>query len=431
MSASILSSNDLCTEIVIKIEHDRSMADFEDKLQDSLNEAGQIGVQKELEWLDTDGSPIMLGDIRLTSKSKKELKIYESPWGAVKVKRFVYQTSKGGAIFCPLDQAARIIVASTPRHARMVSWKFAHMASTEVEQDFAENHNRIIHRRTAKDLAEVVASIAQIKEENWTYEIPEMPAPVATVSIGLDAASLLYKEGKRMAMCGTIGLYDCDGNRMHTIYTAAAPEYGKEVFAKRFSTEINKINKRYPDAVYVGIADGAQDNWTFLEPITSVQILDFYHVSEYVSDASEAIYPGQKMKSKRRAWLKKTLHELKHDPGKSKVLYDELNEAIPGNKQKIAKESLEKAKTYFKNHWHQMLYPEALEKNFPIGSGVTEAACKTLIKQRMCKSGMRWKEQGASMLLTLRTLVKSNGHWESFWSKMDRYGFPVVHNQHV
>ena len=86
MTASILSSNDLCTEIVIKIEHDRSMADFEDKLQDSLNEAGRIGVQKELEWLDTDGSPIMLGDVRLTSKNKKELKIYESPWGAVKVK---------------------------------------------------------------------------------------------------------------------------------------------------------------------------------------------------------------------------------------------------------------------------------------------------------------------------------------------------------
>ena len=305
MTASILSSNDRVTEIVIKIEHDRSMIDFENQLQKALNEAGQLGVQKELEWLDTDGSPIMLGDIRFSSKSKKELKVYESPWGAVKVKRFVYQSNKGGAIFCPLDQTARIIVNSTPRHAKMVSWKFSHMASTEVEQDFMQNHNRKIHRRTAKDLAEVVASIVQMKEESWSYEIPDLPEPVATVSIVLDGASLLYQEGKRMAMCGTIGLYDAAGNRMHTTYSAAAPEYGKETFIKRFSIEIDRIKERYPDATYVGVADGALDNWTFLEPITSVQILDFYHVSEYVSDAAEAIYPGKKLKKQTPRVVKK------------------------------------------------------------------------------------------------------------------------------
>ena len=122
---------------------------------------------------------------------------------------------------------------------------------------------------------------------------------------------------------------------------------------------------------------------------------------------------------------------MKNTKGNSKKLLEELEKAVPGNKQTLSKKMLEKARTYFKNHWHQMIYAEALEKNLPIGSGVTEAACKTLVKQRMCRSGMRWKEQGASMLLTLRSLVKSDGHWDSFWSKMDRYGFPVVHNQHV
>ncbi len=76
------------------------------------------------------------------------------------------------------------------------------MPSTEVEQDFLRNHGRKIHRRTAKDLAEVVASIAQAKEESWTYELPDLPEPVATVSLGLDGANLLYKEGYRIAMCG-------------------------------------------------------------------------------------------------------------------------------------------------------------------------------------------------------------------------------------
>ena len=363
--------------------------------------------------------------------NEKELKVYETPWGAVRVNRFVYQSCKGGAIYCPLDQSARIIVNSTPRHAQMVSWKFAHMASTEVEQDFLKNHGRKIHRRTAKDLAEVVASIAQAKEESWNCELPDLPEQVATVSLGLDGANLLYKEGYRIAMCGTIALYDDEGNRMHTVYTAAAPEYGKETFIKRFSIDIEKMKARFPDATYVGVADGAPDNWTFLEPVTSFQILDFYHVSEYVAEAAEAIYQGKKMQGQRKAWLNTTLHELKHETGKAKRLWVELKKAIPGNKRLVSEEKLDKARTYFKNHWHQMIYPGALENKLPIGSGVTEAACKTLVKQRMCKSGMRWKEQGASMLLTLRALVKSTGYWDAFWSKMDRYGFPVVHNLHA
>ncbi len=431
MYTSVLSSNDEITEIVIKIPHNRSMVDFENHLQDALNEAGQLGTKKQLEWLDTDGSPITLGNVRLTSKSKKELKVYETPWGAVRVNRFIYQSREGGAIYCPLDQSARIVVNSTPRHACMVSWKFAHMPSTEVEQDFLRNHGRKIHRRTAKDLAEVVASIAQAKEESWTYELPDLPEPVATVSLGLDGANLLYKEGYRIAMCGTIALYDEEGNRMHTVYAAAAPEYGKETFIRRFSSDIEKMKSRFPDATYVGVADGAPDNWTFLEPVTSIQILDFYHVSEYVAEAAEAIYPGKKMQNERKAWLRSTLHELKNTPGKAKRLWLELKKAAPGNKRLVSKEKLDKARTYFKNHWHQIIYPEALENKLPIGSGVTEAACKTLVKQRMCKSGMRWKEQGASMLLTLRALAKSTGYWDAFWSKMDRYGFPVAHNLHA
>ena len=91
MYSSVLSSNDETTEIVIKIQHNRSMADFENNLQDALNEAGQLGTQKQLEWLDTDGSPIMLGNVRLTSKSKKALKVYETPWERLSSQTFAFK----------------------------------------------------------------------------------------------------------------------------------------------------------------------------------------------------------------------------------------------------------------------------------------------------------------------------------------------------
>jgi len=63
-----------------------------------------------------------------------------------------------------------------------------------------------------------------------------------------------------------------------------------------------------------------------------------------------------------------------------------------------------------------------LEKqNLPIGSGVTEAACKMIVKQRLCQSGMKWHEKGASIILSLRTLERSN-RWELFWKKISQYG---------
>ncbi len=428
MTAQILSSENQETQILITIQHGNSMLDFETSLQGSLNQAGTLGAEKQLEHMDTDGSPIKVGGIHMTSKNKKEPKVYETSWGAVKVPRYIYQSSQGGETFCPLDQNARIIANSTPAFARMVSWKYAQMAAPQVEDDLRQNHGRNSSRSTLRDLADVVASIAQAKEERWVYDIPELPKPVTTVAIGLDGANLLYYEGYRIAMCGTISLYDDEGERLHTIYCAEAPEYGKQTFINRFTGEIQKVKDRFPEAVYVGVADGAADNWTFLESFTSIHVLDFYHVSEYVADAAEALYPGKKATQERHAWFKQKLHDLKHDEGAAQSLRRELERATPGNNRTASMEKLMKARTYFKNHWHQMIYPEARKRNLPIGSGVTEAACKSLVKQRMCRSGMRWKEQGASMLLTLRALVCSSGQWDAFWSKMNRYGFPVAHN---
>jgi hypothetical protein len=73
-----------------------------------------------------------------------------------------------------------------------------------------------------------------------------------------------------------------------------------------------------------------------------------------------------------------------------------------------------------------MNYAESLEANLPIGSGVTEAACKTVIKQRLCQSGMKWIEKGAGIVLSLRTLVLTKGRWQQFWDKINQYGLPVL-----
>ena len=85
-------------------------------------------------------------------------------------------------------------------------------------------------------------------------------------------------------------------------------------------------------------------------------------------------------------------------------------------------EEIRQVITYFKNHKSKMFYSRHTKDNLPIGSGVTEAACKTVIKQRMCISGSRWKEVGASCVLALRTLKLTTGRWQQFWSYVMRYG---------
>lgn len=57
-------------------------------------------------------------------------------------------------------------------------------------------------------------------------------------------------------------------------------------------------------------------------------------------------------------------------------------------------EKLDKAITHFTNQMSRMNDADYRKRHLPIGSGVTEAACKTLIKQRLCNSGMKWKHQG-------------------------------------
>ncbi|MGH8611521.1 MAG: hypothetical protein ACREYF_05620, partial [Gammaproteobacteria bacterium] len=62
---------------------------------------------------------------------------------------------------------------------------------------------------------------------------------------------------------------------------------------------------------------------------------------------------------------------------------------------------------YFRRHRHRMRYAEARAQNLPVGSGIVEAACKTLATQRMKRSGMRWRHDGGQAILTFRALAQS------------------------
>jgi hypothetical protein len=62
----------------------------------------------------------------------------------------------------------------------------------------------------------------------------------------------------------------------------------------------------------------------------------------------------------------------------------------------------------------RMRYHEYLAKGFPIASGSVEGACKNLVKDRMERSGMRWRIPEAEAVLRLRAL-KLSEDWDAYW----------------
>jgi len=292
------------------------------------------------------------------------------------------------------------------------------MGSVDVIRDFEENHGVKIEKNYIQNISYRTGRLYIEMEDDIEYKLPKIDEEIVTVGIGMDGTcSYVGNNGWRETMVGTISLYDKKGNRLYSIYVSEAPEYGKDRFKKTFTKEINSILEIVPStARIVGIADGAKDNWNFLENFVETQIIDFFHASEYLADASKVF--NLRDKEKQKEWLDSACHRLKNNEGSAIILLDEMKEFE--NKQKVPKkmkENLQKAITYFTNHYHQMDYAEAIKNNIPIGSGVTESACKVLVKQRLCISGARWSHLGANCILKLRAVNLTDGRWKEFWEE--------------
>lgn len=423
MPATLIEQKDNKVTIQFTVALTGRMLEDEQALQDSLNEAGQVAMVPMLKQFDTHGEPIRVHGVKHTVKNYAP-QTYETPYGPVQVERHTYQSGKGGRAYVPLENDARMILNSTPRYSQIVSGKYARLGADAICEDLLESNGRTLSRNYAKKLSDFVGSVAQCHETEWDYDLPPLDRPVASVGIGLDGTCILmHDDGWRQAMCGSITLYDRQGERLHTIYCAATPQYGKERFQARFSREIERVKEAFPDVVYVGVADGARDNWTFLRTYTHRLILDYYHAREYISKAASAIFGADKVS--KDAWVDAWSERLKHKQGTPGRFLKELQirRAHLDRKNFIERdEELRQAIVYYTHHTSRMGYPNHIKHNLPIGSGVTEAACKTVVKQRMCVSGSRWKDEGASCVLALRTLKLTTGRWQQFWSYIMRHG---------
>jgi len=424
MTARITQSNGTSVTIELTVDIEGPMLKVEEAIQLALNEAGVLATQEALKRFDSDGAPIVLGGVKWYAKAP-QAKYYQTPYGQAQVRRHVYERAEGGATFCPLEQGARTLRNATPRFAKMVASKLAQGAAADVKRDLEENHGRPMTKLLAQELSAFVSAVVQAREEQWHYATPVIDADIVSIGVGVDGTCLLLCDGQwREAMTGSISLYDRAGTRHHTCYVGTAPEHGKATFYERMAREIAHVKRLYPQARVVGIADGARSNWAFLAQHVDEQIVDYYHAREYLTQAADALLGAAT--PERDAWLQECETLLLEDWQGAAKLVAQWEKVDQTGWSAERRDVFGACLRYFRHHRQRMHYVRYRDMGWPIGSGVTEAACKTLVKQRLCRSGMRWTPPGAQVILSLRALLLSETRWTQFWNKVSQFGVPHI-----
>ena len=171
---------------------------------------------------------------------------------------------------------------------------------------------------------------------------------------------------------------------------ARMPEANKAALKRQLTAEVMGALIQRPHLRVVKVADGAPDNWSYLSEVLPVgqEVLDFYHAAEHLGAALGAAYgEGTSKYQERLETLSAVLRDAPEGVDTVMGALGRLRTRYP------RRQAIHKALAYFREHRHRMRYSDLRAQNLPIGSGVVEAACKTLVSQRLKRSGMRWRSR--------------------------------------
>jgi len=407
---------------------------FEMKMKQMFAAAEAEAVKEEIARFDVDLPTVEIAGVIHRQVLRCE-QAYMTAAGEVTIMRSLYSTREDGErAVCPMELRAGIVAGFwTPLAAQQGAWVVAHLTPGEGEVLFervgAMRPSKSSLDRLVKQLGErweddradfeatllaktsVPANAVAVAISLDGAHVPMRGKPKPTAAGEADAAAAAKKRPTEWheASCGTMSLYDKDGERLSTIRLGRMPERKKATLKQMLATLTAAVLAQRPDLELVKLADGAEDNWRFLSGLDGIelpsgwQVLDFCHAANHLHDALEAAYGKG---SACEAQYEKLRHVLRHDEGGAQKVIRAL--AYLRDKHPRRK-IIERELSYFRKNRHRMRYAEMAAKNLPIGTGVTEAACKTLITARMKRSGAVWGEAGGQAVLTLRALAKSDG----------------------
>jgi hypothetical protein len=233
--------------------------------------------------------------------------------------------------------------------------------------------------------------------------------------------------GYQEATAATLSVYDRRGRRLGTVYLGQMPEAHQRAMSDALTGLIRAVLASWPGpaprlAYVTDKGQAAEDYYRrVLRRLEDPRhpgrrlmwewVLDYFHVCGYVGKLREALFGagGQRWAARMRTWLKQRWQ------GVANVLRSAVQHYHRRQLSRAARAEFWKAYRYLRRHSRWMDYPRLRRQGLPIGSGVTEAACKTVFTQRLKRSGMRWQRDSGQVIVDLRVL-----HLSGIWADVVR-----------
>ncbi len=433
-------------------------AQFEQDLLLATRQLARLTVQWTYNHLEPADVTALPQEVRFQGSTfrrlgKKTPQQVSTLFGPISLRRLGYRAAptEGEPVLFPLCRQLGVVHGATPAVLDRVGRYQAQTGATQKQtlQRLRSEHG--LHWGV-KRLRQVTTFVAQaMQEHRQEAQVEQVLAwleaaqasrgrhrPV--LSVGRDGITLglRVKKGSvyEVATTGTLSVYDRRGRRLGTVYLAYTPEAGQATMSRQLTALVREVLRRWqgplPRLSYVTDAGKSESAYyrgvlgRMRHPVTGKRlqwqwVVDYYHASLRLWTMAEALF-GKGKKS--YAWARKMQKLLLQPGGVGRVLHSAgALRSRYGLKGKRLKE-FRRAYRYLQKRRKHMRYAEYRRLGVPIGSGVTEAACKTVYSQRLKLSGMRWKKPGAQAVLTLRVILLS-GVWSQVFAQALN-GFSMV-----
>jgi len=351
-------------------------------------------------------------------------------FGPIVLRRTYYYHPATGTGRFPLDEALGLVEDLTPGLGRAVCRAVAQGPFTAAQEDLKEYLNvhldsRKIQRFIDRIAPQVRAALDKQVSANPSPGVPVMYIAADGTGCPMKQAELKGRRGKQPD--GSAKTREIKAGCVFTQHGTDAKGWplrdpDSTSYVASFDTAENFGHFLGREACRRGVAaarqvvflgDGAHWVWELvrLQFPNAIPILDFYHAAQHARQLADALYgPGsQKAKDQTQHWI-----DLFKKDQIARVIPQAQADAL--SLKEPDAQTAQNHITYFKNNQHRMLYQTYRQNGWFIGSGVVEAACKTVIGGRLKQSGMFWTVPGATNVLTLRTALKSN-RLNSFWQQ--------------
>jgi len=140
-------------------------------------------------------------------------------------------------------------------------------------------------------------------------------------------------------------------------------------------------------------------------------VLDFIHVLEYLWKAAHCFHSIGSNQAEE--WVKEKALQVLHGAAET-VAVDLRRNATRSQLSQNKRQPVDKCANYLDKYCPMLEYDSFLSDGLPIASGVIEGACRYLIKDRLDRTGARWRMKSAEAIIRIRSL-RSSGDFDAYW----------------